>query len=452
MSTASRLLPVLLRPKTLFSAQGMLMIAAFAACSALFLTVAGGLWAFMHWDVSADESGVLGFYKILAGIATALLVVPAVTLGQATANLAARSDTERLSSLSLLGASSPTITLLAIAQPVAGALIGTAAGVAGHFLLLVPVSAIPFQGSGLGYANMVMPWWIIALAGLGLVVVSEASALVGLRKLVISPLGVRTRALERRFPWGRIITGAAALLVVGVLLSLTKGGQTMAMIVVSLLAMLIMGLVVIDILGVLLVRLIAHIGSRRAGTAAGLIAARSVQDDPKQYWRRVSGLAMTAFIAVFAGTGVAIVNAVPDDPHMPVAQLHLPGDMRTGVLLTLGIAILFVAISAALNQTADVYDRAPTFRELHAAGMDEGTVAAMTVRATMMPVIWVSLLAAGLGLVLVLPLAGMAMVMSPLTFLTLLASVAVGVLVVRAGLQLSRPAIRRVTLAEVAGV
>ncbi|WP_344336525.1 ABC transporter permease [Brevibacterium salitolerans] len=452
MRSASRLLPLVLRTKTLFSAQGLLMIAAFAACSMLFLTVAGGLWAFMYWDTAADESGVLGFYKILAGIATALLLVPAVTLGQATANLAARSDTERLSSLSLLGASQSTITVLAVAQPIVGALIGTALGVIGHFLLLFPVSAIPFQGSGLGYAEMVMPWWLIALACLGLVLVSAASALMGLRKLVISPLGVRTRALERKFPWARIIVGAAALLVVGVLLSLTKGGQTMAMIVVSLLAMLIMGLLVIDILGVLLVRLIAHIGAQRAKTPDRLIAARSVQDDPKQYWRRVSGLAMTAFIAVFAGTGVAIVNAVPDDAHMPAEQLYLSGDMRTGVLLTLGIAILFVAVSAALNQTADVYDRSSTFRELHAAGMEERTVAAMTVRATMMPVIWVSLLAAGLGLVLVLPLAGMAMVMSPLTFLTLLASVAVGILVVRAGLQLSRPAIRRVTLAEVASV
>jgi hypothetical protein len=452
MRSASRLLPLVLRTKTLFSTQGLLMIAAFAACAMLFLTVAGALWAFMHWDTAADETGVLAFYKILAGIASALLVVPAVTLGQATANLAARSDTERLSSLSLLGASQTTITVLAVAQPIVGALIGTALGVAAHFLLLIPVSTIPFQGSGLGYAEMVMPWWLIALACLGLVLVSAASALMGLRKLVISPLGVRTRALERKFPWARIVVGAAALLVVGVLLSLTRGGQTMAVIVVSLLAMLIMGLLVIDILGVLLVRLIAHIGAQRAKSADRLIAARSVQDDPKQYWRRVSGLAMTAFIAVFAGSGVAIVSAVPDDVEMPQTQLYLTGDVRTGVLVTLAIAILFVAISAALNQTADVYDRASTFRELHAAGMEESTIAAMTVRAMMMPVIWVSLLAAGLGLVLVLPLAGMAMVMSPITFLTLLASVAVGILVVRAGLQLTRPALRRVTLAEVASV
>ena len=105
-------------------------------------------------------------------------------------------------------------------------------------------------------------------------------------------------------------------------------------------------------------------------------------------------------------------------------------------------------MSAVVNLTAQVYDRAPTYRELHAAGMDEGTVASLTVRATMMPVVWVSVLSAGLGLLLVLPLAGFALVMSPITFLVMLSTVAVGILVLRAGLLLTGPTVRRVTLTE----
>src|SRR5690606_9124588 len=164
MRSALRLLPLFIRTRTILSHQGILMAVAFAACSALFLTVAGGLWAFLQWDTAADESGVLGIYKVLAGIATALLLVPAMTLGQAAANLAARSETDRLSGLSLLGASPRTITVLAIARPVTVAVVGAVAGVAGYFVLLLPVSLIPFQGRGLGYAQMVLPWWALLAA------------------------------------------------------------------------------------------------------------------------------------------------------------------------------------------------------------------------------------------------------------------------------------------------
>ena len=449
MRAAVRLLPLFVRPRTVLSAQGILMAIAFAACSALLLTVAGGLWAFLHWDTTADDSGLLGIYKILAGIATALLIVPAITLGQAAANLAARSETDRLSGLSLIGASSRTITALAIANPVTVAALGAVVGIGGYVALLVPVSLIPFQGSGLGYANMLLPWWaVLAAVGL-LVMVSAAASVMGLRKLTVSPLGVRTRSLEPRFPWGRIIVGVIGLLAVSVLLQVTLNATGAAILVAGLLLSLMVALLVVDVLGVLFVRLVAHIGARRARTADRLIAARLVSDAPKQYWRQVSGLAMTSFIAVVAGTGVSMLVRMDEQAAGAGGpESFLAGDMRTGILLTLVIALLFITVSAVVNLTAQVYDRAPTYRELHAAGMSERTVASLTVRATMMPVVWVSVLSAGLGLLLVLPLAGFALVMSPLTFLVMLSTVAVGILVLRAGLLLTRPTVRRVTLAE----
>lgn len=448
MRSALRLLPLFVRARTVLSAQGILMAIAFAACSALFLTVAGGMWAFLQWDTTADDSGILGIYKVLAGIATALLLVPAMTLGQAAANLAARSETDRLSGLSLLGASPRMITVLAIARPVTVAIVGALAGVAGYFLLLIPVSMIPFQGEGLGYAQMVLPWWALLAAVGVLVVVSAASAVVGLRRLVVSPLGVRTRSLERRFPWVRLIAGVAGLGLAYVLVNLLQASQSLAMIVVCLLLALVVALIVVDLLGVLFVRLVAHWGAQRATRADRLIAARLVSDAPKQYWRQVSGLAMTSFIAVVAGTGVSMLVQVDNMEGMTGPETFLAGDMRTGILLTLGIALLFITVSAVVNQTAQVHDRAATYRELHAAGMDESTVAALTVRATMMPVVWVSVLSAGLGLLLVLPLAGFALVMSPVTFLVMLSTVAIGILVLRGGVQLTRPVVRRVTLAE----
>jgi hypothetical protein len=367
-----------------------------------------------------------------------------MTLGQAAANLAARSETDRLSGLSLLGASRRTITVLAVAGPVTVAILGAVAGVAGYFLLLLPVSLIPFQGQGLGYAQMVLPWWGLLAAVGALVVVSAASAVVGLRRLVVSPLGVRTRSLARRFPWARLIAGAAGLGLAFALVNLVQSSRGLAMLATILLVVLVLALVVVDLLGVLFVRLVAHWAAQRAGTADRLIAARLVSDAPKQYWRQVSGLAMTSFIAVVAGTGVSMMVKIEEVDGLTGPEAFLAGDMRTGILLTLGIALLFITVSAVVNQTAQVHDRADTYRELHAAGMDESTVAALTVRATMLPVVWVSLLSAGLGLLLVLPMAGFALVMSPATFLVMLSTVAIGILVLRGGVRLTRPTVRAV--------
>jgi hypothetical protein len=281
-----------------------------------------------------------------------------------------------------------------------------------------------------------------------LVLVSAASAFVGLRRLVVSPLGVRTRSIDRRFPWVRLVVGIVGLGVAYMLVSLLQSSQGFAMFVAFMLAAMVIGLVVVDVLGVLFVRLIAHWGAQRATSPDRLIAARLVSDAPKQYWRQVSGLAMTSFIAVVAGTGVSFMVELDGMDGLIGPQTYLGGDMRTGVLLTLGIALLFITVSAVVNQTAQVHDRADTYRELHAAGMEEETVAALTVRATMMPVVWVSLLSAGLGMLLVLPMAGFALVVSPATFLVMLSTVAIGILVLRGGLRLTRPTVRRVTLAD----
>ena len=153
---------------------------------------------------------------------------------------------------------------------------------------------------------------------------------------------------------------------------------------------------------------------------------------------------MTAFVAAVGGTGIALMQlgmSTADDPEVAMApeQMHLLQDIFTGVLLVLGISILLIAVSALINQVADIYDRADTFQDLYAAGMDPGTMHRAMVRAVIGPVIWVSLLAGGLGLLLVLPLAGAALVFKPVTFLTILAAVVLGVLIIRLGLQVAKP-------------
>ncbi len=456
IATARRILPLLLRRETFTSVPALLMIAAFTACSALFLTVAGGCWAFMSWPTEgAGEFAIYAIlYKVLAGLAAALLIIPAVSLGQAAATLSARREDERLSTLSLLGASAPTVTLVSVAEPIVMSAIGTVFGVGGYLLLAYPLSRLNFQGHPLGYDAMMLPGWILVAACSGLVVISAVSALVGLRRIVVSPLGVRTKSLPAKFPLARIVTSVCLIAAVGVALFISKTATSMSSLTtvilvagVATVVMVAIGLIVIDVLGVLFVRLIAWLRGRMAGSVPALVGARLVSANPKQYWRRVSGVAMTAFTATFAGTGAAFF-ARSNDQEMSGLGAYLGRDVLTGILLTLGIAFLFVTASAVLNQAGDIYDRADTYRELHAAGMSEATVRKINVAAVMMPVVWVSAFAGGLGLLLVAPLAGMTLALNPLTFLVLLGSVVIGVLIVRCGLLLTNPLIRSVTRAE----
>ena len=102
----------LLAKRTLWSSQAILPVLAFAASSALFLTVAGGVQALSTWLEHAnvnhqliDTMGIQKLYMGLAWVAALVLVVPLFTLGASAARLSARRRDERLASLRLIGAS-----------------------------------------------------------------------------------------------------------------------------------------------------------------------------------------------------------------------------------------------------------------------------------------------------------------------------------------------------------
>ncbi|MGC2938908.1 MULTISPECIES: FtsX-like permease family protein [unclassified Brevibacterium] len=447
MSTSLRTIPLVLGRRSLTSASSVLVAAAFFACATLFLTVAAGAWMFFQLPPSTDPDlqGIDFVYKFLAGLATVLLVIPASTLASASATLSARRQDERLSTMSLLGAKRSSIVALAVAEPLVPAICGIVLGVLGYLVLSVPVSLIHFMGEPIGYGDMLMPPLLVAGVVVFLILVCIISALIGLRKVAVSPLGVRTKALERRFPVVRVCLAVLLIIALPIALQIAKTGSLgLGVMMSAVLSVFLIGLLVVDLVGGLLMRWFAHLSGNRAATPARLIAARLVSDEPKRFWRRVSGVAMTAFVAAVGGTGVSLMQVGSEsanDSEYPMSQteMNLMEDVFTGVLLVLGISILLIAVSALINQVADIYDRTDTFQDLYAAGMDPEAMHRAMVRAVIGPVIWVSLLAGGLGIVLVLPLAGAALVFKPVTFLTIIAAVVIGVLIIRLGLQAAKP-------------
>ena len=445
------ILPVVLTKKSFTSTTSKLVAIAFFACSTLFLTVAGGAWAFNDRPEVSGYAEVAGLYRLLAILATVFLIVPAISLGVASAKLSARRQDERLSTLSLLGAKPGTVRLLAVAEPFIPASAGILAGIAGYFLLAYPLSFLVFTGEPLGYSALMMPLWLLAAVVIGLLLVCLLSALLGLRKITVSPLGVRTRSLARKFPVARIIT--VIILVVGMvgalIFSLNRNQPIMTYVVASIITIGI-ALLLINVIGVLVMRIHGWLSHRIARTPTSMIAASMIADAPAQYWRRVAGLSMITFIAVVGGAGTAMMRAnqgdlTAEDIAVMGPYQYMADDIFTGLILTLAIAFVFIVISATINQAADILDRASTYRELHSAGMTQKMMHRVTVNAVMSPIVLVTLVSLALGGVLAGLMASASDLGDPLTIAVVAAVLLGGVSMVWLGLQFTRPLVRRVT-------
>ena len=161
----------LLAKRTLWSSQAILPVLAFAASSALFLTVAGGVQALSTWlehaNVDHEMINLMGIQKLymgLAWVAALVLIVPLFTLGASAARLSARRRDERLASLRLIGASTTLIVGLSVADALVYSLVGFVIGLLLYLVLIFPFGALHFMNVPLGAENMLLPVSVISTA------------------------------------------------------------------------------------------------------------------------------------------------------------------------------------------------------------------------------------------------------------------------------------------------
>lgn len=430
-------LALLLRPTKHQSAVVALPVVAFAIVTALVLTVVGGAQAFWSWT---DPEAAI--YQALAAIALVLLVVPLMNLGGAAARLSARRRDERLSTLRLLGVTPLGVGIATIVESVLVATVGALLGVLVHLAISPLIAMIPFRGAPLGIDAVLLT----PLGGAGVVLVillvSAASAALGLRRVIISPLGVRLRSTASPVHWLRVLLGVAALAAIFVMMKVFPMIADLAVTIVVLASLFGIALAVLNVIGPWVVRLGASRRLRRAQHPAGLLAARLVLDSPKSAWRQVSGIAMTSFIAVFAGTGVSLMNVMSGD-DVNAADAALVIDIRTGLIITLVASFLMVAASVGVNQAASVLDQRELHASLHRLGMPFETVDTARRSAIMSPLLTVAIGSAVCAGILVFPLLGIALITTPESLLTIGVVLVVGIAVVWASTRATRPLLAR---------
>ncbi|SKC74752.1 FtsX-like permease family protein [Krasilnikoviella flava] len=433
LATAVHLAPLFARRRDGDRLATALPVAAFGVVTALLLVVLGGAQAFFQWD---DE--LASTYATLAVIAVVLLLVPLATVGASAARLAARRRDERLASLRLLGATTGTITALTVLEAAVTALLGAVLGVVLYAVLAPLVGLLHFRGEALG-AQMWVPWWWLPLAVLGVALLAAASAVVGLRAVVVTPLGVRTRQRPGTAHWVRVVI-AVGVLVVGLGLMQVLGvlGEMGGIVaIVGTLAAIFGGmLLALDALGPWFVRVRARRQARKAQTVPRLLAARMVLEDPKVAWRQVSGVAMTSFVGVFGAVGLAMADMTSTEGMDP-DERWLMQDISTGVLVTVAVSFLMVACSVGINQAASTLDRAAVHVSLDRLGVPRAVMAEASRRAVMSALWMVAGGSALCAAVLLFPLVGMAIFIQPVAIVTALAVFALGFLAVRGAAALS---------------
>ena len=427
---------LLARPGSAGAAASVLPVTAFGIVTALLLTVIGGAQAFWTWT---DDEAVL--YQALAVIALALLVVPLVSLGGAAARLSARRRDDRLATLRLLGATPATVSALAVIESAVLAAVAAVAGMLVYLAIVPLLGLIEFRGEPLGASGVLLPWPVLVAVPFGIAALAALSAVLGLRQVVISPLGVRTRQDAPRLHWVRVVVGVGVVALAFGVMAVLRVAPT-AMVILGMLAFAFgASLAVLNLIGPWVIRLVASGQAKRAKTPARLLAARTVLESPKAAWRQVGGVAMTSFMAVFAGTGVAVLGVMgaEDDAESQV----LVTDIRTGILITVVGSFLMVACSVGVNQAAGILDRGELYRSLDMLGMPAATMDAARRRAVMSPLRITAIGSAVTAAIVMLPLTGITLILAPASLLVIAGVLAAGIGIVWLGLLATRPVLER---------
>ena len=232
---------------------------------------------------------------ILAGGAVALLLPVLILIATASRLSAARRE-ERFAAMRLVGATPRQVSVVSAVEAVVAAVAGVAVGFALFFVFRPLLYHVPFTGAPLAQGDLSLHSIDIVLAVIGVPLAAVVSARLALRRVQISPLGVKRRASSRPPRIARIIPLLAGIAVLAYFDAAGKpaavGGQLLELLAGFVL--LIVGLV---LAGPWFTTAGARLMANRASRPSTLIAGRRLLDNPKAAFRFISGLVIALFIA-----------------------------------------------------------------------------------------------------------------------------------------------------------
>jgi len=235
---------------------------------------------------------------ILAVVAGALLFPVLIFITTAT-RLAAAQREQRFAAMRLVGASPRQIAVIAAVE----AMLAAAAGVVGGFVLFVllrPVMArVPFTGQSFFPADLALTPVDVAAVAVGVPVVAAAAAMVALRRVSITPLGVVRRVSAAAPRAWRVVPLLSGLCELGYFAVVGRPSTTSKQIEAYGVGFVLV-MVGLLIAGPWLTMVGARLAARRANRPSELLAGRRLADNPRAAFRSVSGLILALFVTTAA--------------------------------------------------------------------------------------------------------------------------------------------------------
>ena len=304
------------------------------------------------------------------------------------------------------------------------ALLGALVGMAGYFALIPAIMLLDFQNQHFTFEQLWVGLPALAAVTVGVTLLALVSALVALRRVAITPLGV-TQRTGQPMPsaWRALIF--LAVLAVGYLLlnSISAFAHLGQMVVYAIIfGVFFLGFAMVNVVGTWVVAMRARSRAKHPKDAATMIAMRRILDNPKRAWRNVSGVALAVFIAGMTSvcgllaTGIG-GNHDPFDPSMLYMR-----DIAMGGFLTLAFAAVLAAVSSGVMQTGNVYDQADEYRMLALEGTDEATLDKARMMEVITPLNTVMAVSLGCSVLLLFPILATSL-LNPASLLTLAAGI-----------------------------
>jgi hypothetical protein len=133
---------------------------------------------------------ITDFLRIILVIGSIGLLVPVVVLVATATRLAAARREQRLAALRLVGATPRQTATIAAVEATLAAVAATIVGVAVFFATRPTTARIPFDGATFYFSDLRPPLPRTATIALGVPALSVAAAIISLRRINVSPLGV----------------------------------------------------------------------------------------------------------------------------------------------------------------------------------------------------------------------------------------------------------------------
>lgn len=299
-----------------------------------------------------ESRGASSSYQIIVGIGAIGVFFPVLLFVSIVTQLGAARRTERFATLRLIGASPRTVTRLISVETVATSVVGVVAGIGLGWALRPVAGKVSLNGAEFFPADLTPSAPVAAVAALAIVAGTTLAAARRLRRAGIGPLGATSELQERRPSAWRLAPLVLGLSMLGGLYLAVRAGAAGE----SAGPLLLLGGFFVTTLGIVvagpwLTYRVSALATRRASSAAAVIAGSRVRRHPVATFRSVSGLVVAVFIVtVFA---VAATSATPS-LGMDTGPGLMPTDAIVGALPAGADAHDAEAVVAELTDVAGV--------------------------------------------------------------------------------------------------